>query len=224
MFTSCGGICATIEQAIIFTLVVQDRFQAGSFYLVSIQIIKIKIVLKCRLGYTKFLFIKMNNLKTSICRFPLSYVKNHLRNLSLIGVSLYRCTLGLYGNRRFITPLHKPHCVNGWFARWSKWRACDGGEAKKGLENELWRRWSDGNVGEWALFIPQSLRHFTYVTTHSPTLPSLYQRHSLFPNPSVASPTSQFILQSFFRFSYVTSSSLNSPGEPPMAQFPNLWE
>ena len=27
----------------------------------------------------------------------------------------------------------------------------------------------------------------------------------------------QFILQPFFRFSYITSSSLNSPGEPPMA-------
>ena len=44
----------------------------------------------------------------------------------------------------------------------------------------------------------------------------LYLHHSSFSNPSVASPTSKFILQSFFRFSYVTSSSLNSPGEPPM--------
>ena len=34
-------------------------------------------------------------------------------------------------------------------------------------------------------------------------------------NPSVASPTSQLILQPF-RFSYVTGSSLASPGEPPM--------
>ena len=32
-----------------------------------------------------------------------------------------------------------------------------------------------------------------------------------FSNPSVASPTSQFTLQPFFHFSYVTSSSLNSP-------------
>ena len=61
-----------------------------------------------------------------------------------------------------------------------------------------------------------TFRLFTYVTTHSPTLPSLYLRHSSFTNPSVASPTSQFILQPFIRFSYVTSSSLNSPGEPPM--------
>ena len=62
----------------------------------------------------------------------------------------------------------------------------------------------------------QTFRHFTYVTTHSPTLPSLYLRHSSFSSPSVASPTSQFIHQPFFRFSYVTSSSLNSAGERPM--------
>ena len=59
-----------------------------------------------------------------------------------------------------------------------------------------------------------------YVTAHSPTLPSLYLRHSSFCNPSVASPTSQLIFQPFFRFSYVTSSSLNSPGEPLMS---TIW-
>ena len=62
----------------------------------------------------------------------------------------------------------------------------------------------------------QPFRHFTYVTAHSPTLPSLYLRHSSFSNLSVASPTSQLIIQPFFRFSYVTGSSLTSPGEPPM--------
>ena len=66
------------------------------------------------------------------------------------------------------------------------------------------------------MLILQPFRHFTYVATHSPTLPSLYLRHSSFSNPSVDTPTSQFIVQPFFRFSYVTSSSLNSPGEPPM--------
>ena len=66
------------------------------------------------------------------------------------------------------------------------------------------------------LLILQPFRHFTYVTTYSPTLLSLYLCHSSFSNPSVASPTSQIILQPFFCFSYVTSSSLNSPGEPPM--------
>ena len=56
--------------------------------------------------------------------------------------------------------------------------SCDVGKATEGLENELWCRWSNGKVREWA--------------------------------------TSQFILQHFFRFSYDTSSSLISPGEPPM--------
>ena len=57
-----------------------------------------------------------------------------------------------------------------------------------------------------AELILQPFRHFTYVTTHSPTLTSLYLRHSSsptfpllhlrhrpFPNPSIASPTSQAI-------------------------------
>ena len=43
-----------------------------------------------------------------------------------------------------------------------------------------------------------------------------------FSNPSVASPTSQLILQSFFRFSYVTGSSLTWAGEPPMDNGDNL--
>ena len=64
-----------------------------------------------------------------------------------------------------------------------------------------------------AEFILQPFRHFTYVTAHSPTLPSLYLDHSSFSNPSVASPTSRLIIQPFFRFSYVAGSSL---GEPPM--------
>ena len=64
----------------------------------------------------------------------------------------------------------------------------------------------------------------THVAAHSPTIPSLYLRHSLFSNPSAASPTSQLILHSFFRFSYVTGSSLTSPGEPPMFQsFPTVY-
>ena len=58
---------------------------------------------------------------------------------------------------------------------------------------------------EWLVLQP--FRHFIYVTTHSPTLPSLYLRHSSFSNHSVASPTSQFILQPFFHFSYLTSSA-----------------
>ena len=95
----------------------------------------------------------------------------------------------------------------------------------EGLENELWRRWSEGK-GEWAELIViviaelilQLFRHFIYVTAHSPTLPSLYLRYNSFSNPSVASLTSQLIFQPFFRFSHVTGSSVTSPGESPMLQ------
>ena len=41
------------------------------------------------------------------------------------------------------------------------------------------------------IYFLQPFRHFTYVTTHSPTLPPLHLRHSSFSNPSFASPTSQ---------------------------------
>ena len=73
------------------------------------------------------------------------------------------------------------------------------------------------------ILILQPFHHFTYVTTHSPTFQLLYLCHSSFSNSSVASLMSQFILQPFFCFSYVTSSSLNSPGEPPMYQINKNW-
>ena len=70
---------------------------------------------------------------------------------------------------------------------------------------------------------------YSHSRAHSPTFLALHLHHnsfsnpsvaflrySSFSNPSVASPKSQFILKPLFRFSYVTSSSLNSPGEPPM--------
>ena len=52
----------------------------------------------------------------------------------------------------------------------------------------------------------------------------LYLCHSSFSNPSIASPMSRFILQPFFCFSYVTSSSLNSPGELSMVFSSNRAE
>ena len=77
--------------------------------------------------------------------------------------------------------------------------------------------------------ILQSFRCFTYVPVHSPTLLSLLLSHKLFPyvtwraahkfslqessfsELSVASPTSQLILQPFRRFIYVTDHSPNVP-------------
>ena len=89
--------------------------------------------------------------------------------------------------------------------------SCDVGKATEGLENELWRRWSDGKVGEWVELILQPFCCFTYITAHSPIFPSLHLRHISFSNPSVALPTSQFILQHFRRFTYVTSHSPTLP-------------
>ena len=74
----------------------------------------------------------------------------------------------------------------------------------------------DYNYELFTELILQPFRHFTYVTTHSPTLPFLHLRHSLFSNPSLASPTSQALhlihlaepfLQPFRHFTYVTTHS-----------------
>ena len=94
--------------------------------------------------------------------------------------------------------------------------SCNVGEVTERLENEQSSFSNISVTSPTSQLILQHFRHFTYVTTHYPTLPSLYLRHSSFPNPSVASPTSQLILQPFFRFSYVTGFSLTSPDEPPM--------
>ena len=91
--------------------------------------------------------------------------------------------------------------------------------SKETLHSQLWRRrtasyerlarWRKSKSYEQSSFskisvtsptsqlILQAFRHFTYVTAHSTTLPSLYLRHNSFSNPSVASPTSQLILQPF---------------------------
>ena len=104
--------------------------------------------------------------------------------------------------------------------------SCDVGEMTKSLENELcydynyelcsFSKLSVISPTSQLILILQAFRYFTYVTTHSPTIPSLYLHHSSFYNHSVASPTSQLILQPFFCFSHVTGFSLTSPAEPPM--------
>ena len=75
--------------------------------------------------------------------------------------------------------------------------SCDVVEVTERLENELCYDYNN----QLCSFSNIS------VTAHSPTLPSLYLRHSSFSNPSVASPASQLILQPFFRFTYVTVHS-----------------
>ena len=145
-----------------------------------------------------------------------------------------------------MSTVHLFSVSHGRLAKWIKWRACDVGEAKERLEIELWRRRSNGRVGEWAVS-----------RAHSSNFPSLYLRHNSFSNPSVvkqrngckmsfdlrgaaegsendlwrrwsdarhksfskpstASPTSQLILQHIRCFTYITGTSPTSPGEQPM--------
>ena len=56
-----------------------------------------------------------------------------------------------------------------------------------------------------------TLRRFTYVTAHSPTLPPLHLRHSSFYNPYVASPTSQALHLPRRYFTYVTWRAARCP-------------
>ena len=88
-----------------------------------------------------------------------------------------------------------PTTMYHWqLCRWRKWRACDVGEAEEELENDLW-----------------PFHGFTYITAHSPTLSLLHLRHSSFSNPSIASPTSQLILQPFHHITYITAHSPTLP-------------
>ena len=49
---------------------------------------------------------------------------------------------------------------------------CDVCKATEGLENELWRRWNDGKVGQWALLIPQLFRHWRLISSFTTLLTS----------------------------------------------------
>ena len=114
------------------------------------------------------------------------------------------------------------YCTVVFFPIWLHWKFISTLDSSKtGIHGRLarWRKWKSCDVAELIL---QAFSHFTYVTAHSPTLPSLYLHHSSFSNRSVASPTSQLIPQSFFRFCYVTGFSLTSPGEPPMRKLPSF--
>ena len=76
---------------------------------------------------------------------------------------------------------------------------CDVGEAKEGLVNELWRRWSNKKGCRMSYDIGSS--------AHSPTFPSLRLCHSSFSNPSIDLLASQLILQPFHCFTYITAHS-----------------
>ena len=85
-------------------------------------------------------------------------------------------------------------------------------------------RWK--GLEEEALLILLPFHRFTYIKAHSPhysTLPSLHLHHSSLSNPSVASPTSQLVLQPLslhlhhMHFTYVTwraAHGLDPPLDP----------
>ena len=75
---------------------------------------------------------------------------------------------------------------HGRLARWRRWIACDVSEA---MRRKDWR----------------------ISRAHSPNLSSLHLSHSSFSKPSVASPMSQLILQTYRHFTYVTANFPNLP-------------
>ena len=91
--------------------------------------------------------------------------------------------------------------------------SCDVGEVTERLENELWCRWSDGRVGEWALLRHSSFFNSSFASLHLINLATDIHAHDLcsFSNLSVTSSTSQLILQPLRRFTYVTAHSLALP-------------
>ena len=120
-------------------------------------------------------------------------------------------------------------CVYVWFKRFREGKETTEDEPRSGrpltsrtpkmIEKGRQSSFSNLSVASHtSQFILQPFRRFTYATAHLPTLSLLHLRHSSFSNPSVAlpttqlifqrfvaSPTSQFILQPFRRFTYVTA-------------------
>ena len=65
------------------------------------------------------------------------------------------------------------------------------GKVTERLEQRLFSNVSVTSFTSQLILLP--FRRFAYVTAHFLTLPLLHLRHSLFSNPSFASPTSQAI-------------------------------
>ena len=97
--------------------------------------------------------------------------------------------------------------------------SCDVIKATEELEIELWCRWSNGRVGEWAVIYLKRRKGWIMSCGLGEVTESLenefyydynYELCS-FSNLSVTSPTSQLILQPFRRFTYVTGHSPTLP-------------
>ena len=104
---------------------------------------------------------------------------------------------------------------HGRFTMWRKWRACDVGETKECLENELCSFSKLSGTSPTAQLILQPFRRFTYVTAHSSTLSLLHLRQAN--SPILLSfllrhrLLTELILQTFRHFTYVTAHSPTLP-------------
>ena len=108
--------------------------------------------------------------------------------------------------------------VHGRLARWRKWRTYDVGEAKEWLENELWRRWSDVKGWRMSCDVGKATEGLENELWRRWSDGKFGEWAEL-----IVIVIAELILQPFFRFSYVTCSSLTSPGEPPMTQWYKSW-
>ena len=91
---------------------------------------------------------------------------------------------------------------HGRLAKWRKWRACDVEEVKKGLKNDLWRRWSNGWVGELAVTWVKRRKGWRMSCDVGEVTERLENELCSFTNLFVTLPTSQLILQPFCGFIY----------------------
>ena len=89
--------------------------------------------------------------------------------------------------------------------------SCDVGKAAEGLENELWRRWSNVTVVEWAVTWVERQKSWRMSCDVGEATKGWRMRLCLILQPFVASSTSQLILQPFRRFTYVTARSTTLP-------------
>ena len=118
--------------------------------------------------------------------------------------------------------------THGRLARWVKRRACDVGEAKEGLENELWRRWNNGRVGEWDVTYVKRRKGWRMSCDVGEVMESLENQNELWRRWSdwklgewaefIVIVIAELILQTFLslhqpfrRFTYVTAHSLTLP-------------
>ena len=88
---------------------------------------------------------------------------------------------------------------HGQLSRWIKWRTCDIGEAKEGLKNELWCKWSNRRVGEWSCDIGKATKGLENEFWRSWKVGEWAEL--------IVIVIAELILQPFHHFTYITAHS-----------------